>query len=310
MMNHNWNTEDIIEHFTLLPPEISFLGSNDPHNHLGKALLLKFFQKEGRFPEDATEFPSEIVAYVAQQLDLPPEVIHNYDWDGRRLREHRRDIRELLGFHPATLADQDGLRTWLMNEVLPHEHRPTYLEQLVYQRLRRSQLEPPSKKQIDRLIKSALHRHEQAFFAQTAARLPEKVRARLRQLIYKKEDLATDVDLGEHEDDGDDPHRYPLHDLKTGAGEAKVNNIKRVANRLKLLQEIGLPLDLFAGIPLRFLRQYQQQTAVESISHLQRREKEQEGKPQTYTMILGHMTVDTFGALDFARVSKRLSKPF
>ncbi len=285
MMNHNWNTEDIIEHFTLLPPEIGFLGSNDPHNHLGKALLLKFFQKEGRFPEDGTELPSEIVAYVAQQLDLPPEVIHNYDWDGRRHREHRRDIRELLGFHPATLADQDGLRAWLMNEVLPHEHRPTYLEQLVYQRLRRSQLEPPSKKQIDRLIKSALHRHEQAFFAQTAARLPEKVRARLRQLIYKKEDLATDVDLGEQEDDGDDPHRYPLHDLKTGAGEAKVNNIKRVANRLKLLQEIGLPSDLFAGIPFRFLRQYQQQTAVESISHLQRREKEQEGKPQTYTML-------------------------
>ena len=51
MMNHNWNTEDIIEHFTLLPPEISFFGSNDPHNHLGKALLLKFFQKEGRFPD-------------------------------------------------------------------------------------------------------------------------------------------------------------------------------------------------------------------------------------------------------------------
>ena len=79
MMNHNRNTEDIIENFTLLPPEISLLGSNDPHNHLGKALLLKFFQKEGRFPEDGTELPSEIVAYVAQQLDLPPEVIHNYD---------------------------------------------------------------------------------------------------------------------------------------------------------------------------------------------------------------------------------------
>lgn len=119
------------------------------------------------------------MAYVAQQLDLPLEAIHNYDWEGRRHREHRRDIRELLGFHAATLADQDELRGWLMKDVLPHEHRPAYLEQL-----RRSHLEPPSKKQIERLIKSALHRHEQAFFAQTATRLPGKVRAYLRQLIY------------------------------------------------------------------------------------------------------------------------------
>jgi TnpA family transposase len=285
MMNYKWNTDDIIEQFTLLAPEISFLGSNDPHNHLGKALLLKFFQNESRFPEDLTEIHPSIVKYVAQQLDLPHEVIHKYDWNGSRLREHRRDIRELLGFHPATLADQDALRAWLMDEVLSHEHRPAYLEKLVYQRLRRSHIEPPSKKQIERLIKSAKHRHEQAFFAQTAARLSETVRANLRQLIYKKEDLVTDLDLGEQVDDDDDPHRYPIHNLKSGAGDAKVNNIKKVADRLKLLQEIGLPPDLFVGMPLRFLRQYQQQTAVESISHLRRREKEQEDKPQTYTML-------------------------
>jgi hypothetical protein len=43
--------DDIIEHFTRLPPEVDFLGRNEPHNHLGKALLLKFFQWAGRFPE-------------------------------------------------------------------------------------------------------------------------------------------------------------------------------------------------------------------------------------------------------------------
>ena len=86
MMNYKWNTDDIIEQFTLLAPEISFLGSNDPHNHLGKALLLKFFQNESRFPEDLTEIHPSIVKYVAQQLDLPHEVIHKYDWNGSRLR--------------------------------------------------------------------------------------------------------------------------------------------------------------------------------------------------------------------------------
>ena len=43
-MTQPWDVDDIIACFTLVPPEISFLGSNDPHNHLGKALLLKFFR--------------------------------------------------------------------------------------------------------------------------------------------------------------------------------------------------------------------------------------------------------------------------
>ena len=114
----------IIEHFTLLPPEVDFLGSNEPHNHLGKALLLKFFQWAGRFPEGETELTPTIIEYVAQQLNLPPEVMQAYNWAGRTSSDQRGQIRELLGFHPATLADQDSLRSWLVQAVLPHEYRP------------------------------------------------------------------------------------------------------------------------------------------------------------------------------------------
>lgn len=50
-MKRNWSMDEIIEHFTLLPTELQSLGMKDPHNQFGKALLLKFFQYEGRFPE-------------------------------------------------------------------------------------------------------------------------------------------------------------------------------------------------------------------------------------------------------------------
>lgn len=276
-MKQQWDVNDIVEHFTLLAPEVSFLGMNDPHNHLGKALLLKFFQHEGRFPESISELPLPIIEYLAQQLSLPPEVIDDYNRDGRTIKEHRRQIREWLGFHPATLADQRALRAWLVEEVLPHEHRPVYLEERAYQRLHQMQIEPPTKGRMERLVTSALHHYEQSFFASTAARLPETLKINLQRLIYHKADLATDLDLAE----GDDPNRYPIHDLKSGSGDPNVTNIKKVAERLKLLQQVGLPEDLFAGLPLRFLRQYQQQVAVESISHLQRRQD----NPQTYALL-------------------------
>jgi len=106
-MKRDWSTDEVIEHFTLLPAEMEFLGSNDPHNHLGKAALLKFFGYEGRFPEDASELPSAILAYIAQQLDLPEQAIGKYNWRGRRIKEHRKDIRELMGFHPATVINRE-----------------------------------------------------------------------------------------------------------------------------------------------------------------------------------------------------------
>lgn len=281
-MNHDWNADEIIEHFTLLPAEIHFLGRNDPHNHLGKALLLKFFQHEYRFPENIAEVSQIIIEYLAQQLDLPTDVIGKYDWKGRSIKEHRKEIRERLGFRPATLDDQKALRNWLIADVLPQEYRPAYLEQLIYQRLRREHIEPPTRNRLERLILSAIHRHEKRFFTETYTHLAAPVRARLGQLIVQVADLAGDVTAA---GDDDYPQSYPLHELKTGAGEPRVANIKKVAARLKLLQEVGLPSNLFTDMPLPFLRQYQQRVAVEAISHLQRRNQKEKQRPQLYTML-------------------------
>ena len=109
------------------------------------------------------------------------------------------------------------------------------------------------------------------------------MRVNLRQLIHQVAELAEEIDL--EENDESLPQRYPIHDLKSGAGEPKVDNIKKVAARLKLLQGIGLPSDLFANVSLPFLQQYQRRVAVESISHLQRRDKKEKQEAQLYTML-------------------------
>jgi hypothetical protein len=46
----------------------------------------------------------------------------------------------------------------------------------------------------------------------------------------------------------DDPKHYLLHVLKSGPGDAKTATLKKVADRLKWLQQVGLPDDLFSGI--------------------------------------------------------------
>ena len=242
----DWNTEEWIEQFTLLPIEINFLGSNAPHNHLGKALMLKFFQSHYRFPESLAEIPQFIVEHMAQQLDLPAKAIDAYDWQGRSIKSHRREIREQIGFRPATLQDQAHLRSWLEQEVLPQEHRVTHLEPLVYQWLRQQFIEPPTKGRINRLIISAIERYEGAFFKQTYKNLSPGQKANLQRLIYPE---------SHEEEDGEPVPHYLLHELKVGAGAPTVKNIKQVANRLKVLQAMELPTTLFEGTSWGFLQQ-------------------------------------------------------
>ncbi len=71
-MKHLWAHEELIENFTLLPGERKLLANKITVSKLGLAVLLKFFQYEGRFPRGRTEVPKAIIKYIAGQIDLPP----------------------------------------------------------------------------------------------------------------------------------------------------------------------------------------------------------------------------------------------
>ena len=111
-MKRNWQPEELVEHWTLLPNELALLIQRTDSNRLGFALLLKFFQYAGRFPQERQEIPTSVVRYVAQQLNLSPSSYTNYDWQGRSIKLHRAQIREFLGFREATVADAKELTRW------------------------------------------------------------------------------------------------------------------------------------------------------------------------------------------------------
>jgi hypothetical protein len=70
-MKRVWETEELVEHWTLMPHELALLGNKTGATRLGFALLLKFFQSEARFPKDAHELPEAVVGYVAKQVGVP-----------------------------------------------------------------------------------------------------------------------------------------------------------------------------------------------------------------------------------------------
>lgn len=60
-MRRNWQADELVEHWTLLPDELILLTNKTNPNRLGFALLLKFFQLEARFPHNKHEVPKVVV---------------------------------------------------------------------------------------------------------------------------------------------------------------------------------------------------------------------------------------------------------
>ncbi|MER6332857.1 DUF4158 domain-containing protein [Streptomyces sp. NPDC001034] len=142
-MRQEWEPEDLIEVWTLLEEDQERLRNKSGANRLGFALLLKFFEVEARFPEDAEEIPVPAVSYVAQQVRVPAEEWAAYDWAGRAIKRHRMEIRGVFGFRECTEEDQAQLAEWLAVELCGVELSRDRLAGAVVARCRKDRLEPP-----------------------------------------------------------------------------------------------------------------------------------------------------------------------
>ena len=74
-MKREWHPDELVEHWTILPEERHLIGNKSGATRLGFAVLLKFFQYEGRFPHHPHDIPSSVVQYVAHQVGPNPTFV-------------------------------------------------------------------------------------------------------------------------------------------------------------------------------------------------------------------------------------------
>lgn len=84
-MKRQWENEELFEHWMLSTWDLADLGNKTGATRLGFAVLLKFFQREGRFPAFKNEVPGMVLTFVATQVGVPPEAYLQYDWQGRSI---------------------------------------------------------------------------------------------------------------------------------------------------------------------------------------------------------------------------------
>src|SRR6266700_1006823 len=278
-MKRTWDIEELIEHFTLVPPELELLGNKTGATRLGFALLLKCFQLEGLFPTAKHEIPRSVIDYVAHQLQLDAALFSEYDWEGRTITNHRTQIREHFEFREATSADAEEVTNWLVSTgqaAMPHLER---LKATVYARFRELRLLPPTPERIERLIHSACATAEQQFFAETFARLSDTSRTRLDALLTSslqaEEENEEEAPAETGEEAEEDEETVPLdqvtwHDLKLNPGPVGVKSVRQELAKLRTLEHLQLPEDLFNTVPTKVLSRCRQRAATETLHELRR----------------------------------------
>ena len=86
--------------------------------------------------------------FIIQQLKLSEEDYHRYKWSGRTIKTHRSQIRDFLGFRPITQNDQQQLKNWLINELLPLGLTYEGLKAQAFGQLLKLKIEPPRNKGV------------------------------------------------------------------------------------------------------------------------------------------------------------------
>jgi hypothetical protein len=129
-------------------------------NRLSFAVLLAFFRERGRFPRRPAEIDRAVVNEIIAELGLVTPADFKFAFSGRSTERHRAEIRDLLGFREATIADSEALADWLQHQTAATGPNPEQLTQQLEHRCRTLFLEPPSADRVGRIVRAAIHAHD------------------------------------------------------------------------------------------------------------------------------------------------------
>ncbi|MFD8562960.1 DUF4158 domain-containing protein [Streptosporangium canum] len=151
-MRADWEEDELISAWTLVEGDWDLVGEKVGAGRLGFALILKFYEIEGRFPGYPEEIPAAAVQYVASLVEVEPELLAKYSWRSRTIERHRARIRKRFGTRPASEDDEERLAQWLADKVCPIETKRDRLAEAVRERCRSTNIEPPSRGQVERPV--------------------------------------------------------------------------------------------------------------------------------------------------------------
>ena len=107
---------DLIRHYTLSPADLAVIARRRrPHNRLGFAIQLCALRFPGRLLQPGEVVPRQVLVFVADQLDLPPDVLADY---AARPQTRYDQLDALYSVYRFQTSEQHELAQWLLPVAL------------------------------------------------------------------------------------------------------------------------------------------------------------------------------------------------
>ncbi len=258
----------VAERWILTSSDHALVMAKHPVNRLGFAMLLIFFRDHGRFPRRLAEIDPATVHMIAQQIAVARPAGDTLNLSARTVERHRAEIRTLLGFREATVADADGLEAWLQDQIATAGTDPDSLVVLLEAQCRALLIEPPAADRVDRIVRAAIRAQDDRFYAGIRDRLAPETRIRLEALLRPADGAAGSDETGANRSATTAP--AVLLRLRGSPGRPSLAGIQDELAKLEVIRAIALPGDLFDRVRPQDLERYRRRVAVEAPYELRR----------------------------------------
>lgn len=268
-MKRNWNEDELLEHFTLLPIERKLIGNKTEASRLGFTVLLKYFQQEARFPAKKQDIPKVVIEFIAHQLGFSPTLFEEYRWgaEERNFTYHRKQIREFFDFRELTAKDNDLLTDWL-NEQVHFIHDTDYLKNQAYSLFRKWKVEPPSNGSLKRMIDSAIDIFEKNLYESIYQQLSPKTWSRLDALLESFADEVSAEGFEEEFHKERESDILTFRQLLSSPSKPSVNTMEIEIKKLFAIRHLHIPPRLFHHLTPKLVKKYRLRAATETVTEL------------------------------------------
>lgn len=243
---------DLIGRWSLSFADIDFVNSKPALTRLGLAAQLKFFASLGFFAIDPGSIPTDGLSYLAEQLGVEAGEIAGYDFSSRTARRHCAEILIHLGYHRMKRVDRAQLTEWIAGELCPGGQSINAMLEHVFLWCRDRRIYGPSRKELERVVRSQRQDYLDTWLIGTSDRLSSDAVALLEASL------------------ADPDSSTGFNRMKGDAGQATLDNILDVTEKLAFIQRLDLPHDLLTATGKPWVDQIVRRVAGEKASEMRR----------------------------------------
>ncbi len=233
--------------------ELDFVQGYRRTMRAGLALQLVHFRIHGYFPGALEDIEDNRIQYIEEQLGTR---VHLYDLQSDAARRHRLHILRHLGFRRANERDRAELHSALVEGCARSGPAIDPLIDFGFNWALLKAISVPSRKTMERAVRSALHTFQERFLAEVSGEVSKEARAAVEECL------------------ADPRGAHGFLRLKDDVGAATLDNVLEAADQLAFIQGLDLPFGITDDADPSWLRHFARRVEGETAYEMRRHAQE------------------------------------